>query len=38
MNGAEIAFSVGRDRYTGRVDGNTITGTGPGGAFSATKK
>jgi hypothetical protein len=38
LNGAEIAFSVGSQRYTGRVEGNTIKGTGPSGAFSATKK
>jgi precorrin-6B methylase 2 len=38
MNGAEIAFTAGGQRYTGRVNGNSMTGTGPGGAFTATKK
>jgi SAM-dependent methyltransferase len=40
MNGAEISFSVGAARYSGRVDGNTISGTitgGPGGTFTATR-
>jgi hypothetical protein len=38
MNGEEISFSVGGDKYTGRVSGTTMTGKGPGGAFNGTKK
>jgi hypothetical protein len=41
MTGDEIAFTVGGGpRYTGRLKGNTITGTiagGPGGTFTATR-
>ncbi|MEZ5288202.1 MAG: class I SAM-dependent methyltransferase [Vicinamibacterales bacterium] len=37
MTGADIAFTVNGARYTGRVSGTTIKGTGPGGSFSATK-
>jgi len=38
MNGAQISFAVGGARYTGTVDGNSMKGTGPSGAFSATRK
>ena len=39
LNGDEITFAVGNTKYTGRVQGNTIRGTGAGGAaFTATKK
>jgi len=32
LRGAEIAFTVGNTKYTGRVDGNTMKGTMTGGA------
>ncbi len=40
MTGEEIAFTVGGgQRYTGKVSGNTITGSiSGGGSFTATKK
>ena len=42
MTGDEIAFTVGGGpRYTGKVNGNTMTGTitgGPGGTFTATQE
>lgn len=41
LHGPEISFSVGAQRYSGRVDGNSIKGTitgGAGGAWSATKR
>ena len=39
LNGAQISFRVGNDRYTGQVDGNTMKGTLAGGAaWTATKK
>jgi hypothetical protein len=39
MNGAEIAFSVGSQKYTGRVDGNQMSGTiTGGGTWKATKR
>jgi precorrin-6B methylase 2 len=38
MNGAEITFTADGQKYTGRVEGNSIKGTGPGGGFSATKR
>ena len=39
LNGDEITFAVGNTKYTGRVQGNMIRGTGAGGAaFTATKK
>jgi hypothetical protein len=38
LNGEEISFSVGSNRYTGRVAGTTMSGTGPDGSWSATKK
>ena len=37
LSGDQITFSVGTQKYSGKVAGNTITGTGPGGAFTATK-
>jgi hypothetical protein len=37
LRGDQITFNVGTQKYTGKVNGNTITGTGPGGAFTATK-
>jgi precorrin-6B methylase 2 len=41
LRGAEITFNVGDVKYTGRVNGNTISGTMSGsrtGSWSATKK
>jgi precorrin-6B methylase 2 len=41
LRGDEISFSVGNTKYTGRVNGNSISGTSSGGnssAWSATKK
>jgi precorrin-6B methylase 2 len=39
LRGDEITFTVGTQKYTGRVDGNMIKGTIAGGAaFSATRK
>jgi tRNA G37 N-methylase Trm5 len=39
LNGAQIEFSVGNTKYTGRVDGKMIKGTtSTGAAWSATKK
>lgn len=38
MNGAEISFTAGTGKYTGTVSGTAMKGTGPGGAFTATKK
>ena len=39
LRGDEITFTVGGQKYTGRVDGNMIKGTIAGGAsFSATRK
>jgi hypothetical protein len=41
LRGDEITFSVGKTKYTGRVNGNSISGTMSGessGAWSATKK
>ena len=38
MNGAEITFTAGGKRYTGKVDGSAISGTVQGGGnWSATK-
>jgi hypothetical protein len=40
LNGEQITFKVGNATYTGRVSGNSITGTitgGPGGSWTATK-
>lgn len=41
LRGDEVTFTVGKQKYTGRVDGNTIKGTiagGSGGSFTATRK
>ena len=41
LRGDEISFSVGTTKYTGRVNGNSISGTmsgGGSGPWSATKK
>ena len=41
LRGDEITFSVDKTKYTGRVNGNSISGTtsgGSSGAWSATKK
>jgi SAM-dependent methyltransferase len=39
LRGDEITFTAGKQKYTGRVDGNTIKGSiGGGGAFTATRK
>jgi len=41
LRGSEITFKAGNATYTGRVDGNTITGTitgGRGGTWTATRK
>ena len=38
LNGEEIAFSGGGVEYTGRVNGNTMSGTArPGGSWTATR-
>jgi hypothetical protein len=41
LRGDELAFTAGGSKWTGRVSGNTITGTVTGGgisSFTATKK
>jgi hypothetical protein len=38
LRGDEITFTAGTSKYTGKVNGNTITGTVNGKAFTATKK
>jgi len=41
LRGDEITFSVDKTKYTGRVNGTSISGTtsgGSSGAWSATKK
>jgi hypothetical protein len=41
LRGEEITFSVGNTKYTGKVNGTTISGTmsgGSSGSWSATKK
>ena len=39
LNGAQISFRVGNDRYTGQVDGNVIKGTtAAGAAWTATRQ
>ena len=38
LRGDEISFTAGGATYTGRVDGNTISGTVNGQPFTATKK
>ncbi len=37
LRGEEISFTAGGQKYTGKVNGNTITGTSGSGAFTATK-
>jgi hypothetical protein len=37
LRGDQITFTVAKQKYTGKVNGTTITGTGPSGAFTATK-
>ncbi len=37
LSGRGISFMVGGARYTGTVNGDAITGTGPGGAFTARR-
>jgi hypothetical protein len=38
LRGDEISFTAGNTKYTGRVSGNTISGTANGKPFTATKK
>ena len=39
LNGTEIAFTAGGQKYTGKVDGNSMSGTiAGGGNWTATKK
>jgi hypothetical protein len=38
LRGDEFTFTVGNSKYTGRVAGNTMTGTVNGKPFTATKK
>ena len=38
LRGGSLAFTVGGVTYHGTVAGSTITGMGPGGAWTATKK
>jgi len=41
LNGTDISFTVGNQKYTGKVDGNSMSGTitgGSGGTWKATKK
>jgi hypothetical protein len=39
LNGAEISFSAGGQKYTGRVEGNSMNGTiAGGGSWMATKR
>jgi hypothetical protein len=38
LRGDEISFTAGSTKYTGRVSGNTISGTANGKPFTATKK
>jgi SAM-dependent methyltransferase len=37
LRGDEISFTAGGQKYTGKVNGSTITGTSGSGAFTATK-
>jgi len=37
LRGEEITFSAGGQKYTGKVNGSTITGTSGAGAFTASK-
>jgi hypothetical protein len=39
LNGSEISFTAGGKKYTGKVDGNSMTGTiAGGGSWTASKK
>jgi hypothetical protein len=39
LDGANISFTVGKQTYTGRVDGNSMSGTiSGGGTWKATKR
>lgn len=38
LRGADLSFTVGNATYRATVAGNSMTGTGPSGAFTATKK
>jgi hypothetical protein len=38
LRGDELTFKAGTTTYTGKVDGNTIKGTGSSGSWTATKK
>jgi precorrin-6B methylase 2 len=38
LRGDQIEFTVGKAKYTGRVDGNTIRGTTGGAAWTATRR
>ncbi len=38
LRGDEISFKAGSDTYSGKVDGNTIRGTGSRGEWTATRK
>jgi hypothetical protein len=39
LNGADITFNVGTQKYTGKVDGNSMSGTiNGGGTWKATKR
>jgi precorrin-6B methylase 2 len=38
LHGTDISFTVGSQKYSGKVDGNTMTGTSGGTAWKATKK
>ena len=37
LTGAEITFTAGGTKYTGKVDGNTMEGTAGGKPFKATR-
>ena len=37
LTGAEIEFTAGGTKYTGKVDGNSMEGTAGGAAFKATR-
>ena len=37
LTGAEISFTAGGTKYTGKVDGNSMEGTAGGAAFKATR-
>jgi len=41
LNGADISFTIGNQKYAGKVDGNSMSGTitgGSGGSWKATKR